>query len=106
MPYLLLTLAILTEVFGTTMLKFANGFTNLWPSVATIVAYVASFWFLSLTLRTMEVGTAYAIWSALGTALIAGIGIVFLNEGASLVRLLGIVVVIAGVVMINLAGAH
>jgi small multidrug resistance pump len=105
MPYLLLAGAILTEVIGTTAMKYSNGFTRLWPSVVTVVGYLISFALLAQTLRSMAVGTAYAIWSAVGAALIATIGIVFLDESASLLRLSGIALVIAGVVVLNLSGA-
>jgi small multidrug resistance pump len=71
----------------------------------TAVGYLISFALLAQVLRTMAVGTAYAIWSAVGTALIAAIGIVFLDESASLLRLAGLALVIAGVVVLNLSGA-
>ncbi len=106
MPYVLLSGAILAEVLGTTALKYSNGFSRLWPAVGTVVGYGISFALLALVLKTMAVGTAYAIWSAAGTALIAGIGIVFLHESASLVKMLGLALVIAGVVVLNLSGAH
>jgi small multidrug resistance pump len=106
MAYFLLACAIIAEVFGTTMLKFSDGFSRVWPSVATGVAYAISFYLLALTLKTMAVGTAYAIWSAVGTALIAAIGIVFLGEAATWTRILGITLVIVGVVVLNLSDAH
>jgi small multidrug resistance pump len=106
MAYVLLAVAILAEVAGTTSLKFSNGFTRLWPSLATLVGYGLSFYLLSLVLRSVPVGTAYAIWSAAGTALIATIGILFLGESATLLRLLGIALVIIGVVVLNLADAR
>jgi small multidrug resistance pump len=106
MAYVFLAFAIVAEVFGTTMLKFSEGFTRVWPSVATGVAYAISFYLLALTLKTMAVGTAYAIWSAVGTALIAGIGIVFLGEAATWTRILGITLVIVGVVILNLSGTN
>lgn len=105
MAYVLLAAAIVSEVAGTTALKFSNGFTRLWPSLGTAAGYMLSFYLLALVLKTVPVGTAYAIWSAAGTALIAAIGILFLNESASLVRLAGIGLVIAGVVILNLADA-
>lgn len=106
MAYVLLAFAILAEVAGTTSLKFSNGFTRLWPSVGTLVGYGLSFYLLSLVLKSVPVGTAYAIWSAVGTALIATIGILFLGEAATLQRLLGIALVIVGVVILNLADAR
>ena len=66
MAYLLLAAAIVAEVLGTTALKFSDGFTRLWPSAATVVTYLISFVLLAQTLKTMPVGTAYAIWSAVG----------------------------------------
>jgi small multidrug resistance pump len=103
MVYVLLASAIVAEVLGTTALKFSDGFTRLWPSTVTVVMYVISFVLLAQTLKTMAVGTAYAIWSAVGTALIAAIGMVFLGEAATWTRMLGIALVIAGVVILNLA---
>lgn len=106
MVYVLLSGAILAEVIGTTALKFSDGFTRLWPSALTVVTYVISFVLLAQALKTMAVGTAYAIWSAVGTALIAAIGMVFLGESASWTRMLGIALVIMGVVVLNLSEAH
>jgi small multidrug resistance pump len=106
MPYLLLAGAIIAEVLGTTALKFSNGFTKLWPSAGTAVAYVLSFALLAQTLKNVAVGTAYAIWSAAGTALIAAIGIVFLGESATPLRMFGLGLIIVGVVVLNLSGAH
>lgn len=105
MVYVLLAGAIIAEVLGTTALKFSDGFTRLWPSVATVVTYVISFVLLAQTLRTMAVGTAYAIWSAAGTALVAAIGILFLGESATLPRIIGLTLIIIGVVVLNVSEA-
>jgi small multidrug resistance pump len=93
MVYLMLGGAILAEVLGTTAMKYSDG-------------YLIAFALLAQTLRTMSVGTAYAIWAGVGTAVIAGIGMVFLGESASAVKLAGLALVIAGVVVLNLGGAH
>jgi small multidrug resistance pump len=106
MPYVLLTGAIIAEVLGTTAMKFSDGFTKLWPTLSTAFGYLISFTLLAQTLKSMAVGTAYAIWSALGTALIVAIGIIFLGESASLTRMVGIALIIGGVVMIHLSGTH
>jgi small multidrug resistance pump len=106
MAYVLLGCAIVAEVLGTTAMKYSDGFTRLWPSVGTAVAYLLSFVLLAQTLRSIAVGTAYAIWSAVGTALIVAIGIVFLGESATFTRMLGIGLIIAGVVVLNLSGTH
>lgn len=106
MVYLTLLGAILAEVLGTTSMKFSEGFTRLWPSLGTLVGYLIAFFLLAQTLKTMSVGTAYAIWAGLGTATIAVIGMIFLGEAANAARIGGIVLVIAGVVVLNLGGAH
>jgi small multidrug resistance pump len=106
MAYWFLAAAILAEVVGTVALKFSDGFTRLGPSTVTVVGYLISFVLLAQTLKTVPVGTAYAIWSAAGTALIVAIGIVFLDERATVARLGGIALVIIGVVILNIAEAH
>jgi small multidrug resistance pump len=107
MALLLLTGAIVAEVIGTTALKVSNGFTRLWPSVIVGVGYVVSFVLLAQCLKTMAVGTAYAIWSAVGTALIVAIGVVYFGEALGPVKVVGLVLVIVGVVLLNLTStAH
>jgi small multidrug resistance pump len=106
MAYILLAAAIVFEVVGTTLLKFSDGFTRFWPSAGTLVTYAISFVLLAQTLKSVPVGTAYAIWSAAGTALIAAIGIVFLGESTTVARLSGIALVVVGVVILNLSEAH
>ncbi|NXY93134.1 multidrug efflux SMR transporter [Streptomyces sp. BR123] len=106
MPYVLLAAAIAAEVAGTTAMKFSDGFTKLWPSVGTVVGYLVAFTLLAQTLKSMSVGTAYAIWAGVGTAAIAAIGMAFLGEAATAAKLAGIALIIAGVVLVNLSGAH
>ncbi|MBB5108594.1 DMT family transporter [Streptomyces spectabilis] len=106
MGYGLLAAAIAAEVAGTTAMKYSEGFSKLWPSLVTVVGYVLAFALLAQTLKTLSVGTAYAIWAGIGTAAVAGIGMVFMGESASLLKLSGIALVIAGVVVLNLGGAH
>jgi len=106
MVYLMLGGAILAEVLGTTAMKYSDGFSRLLPSLGTAAGYLIAFALLAQTLKTMSVGTAYAIWAGVGTAVIAGIGMVFLGESASAVKLAGLGLVIAGVVVLNLGGAH
>ncbi|MFF5251761.1 DMT family transporter [Streptomyces leeuwenhoekii] len=106
MGYLLLAGAIAAEVAGTTAMKYSEGFSRLWPSLLTLLGYVISFGLLAQTLKTLSVGTAYAIWSGVGTAAVATIGIVFLGEGMTLARAAGIALIIVGVVVLNLGGAH
>ena len=106
MGYLLLGAAIAAEVAGTTAMKYSDGFSRLWPSLLTLLGYLVSFALLAQTLKTMSVGTAYAIWSGVGTAAIATIGIVFMGEGMTAAKAAGIGLIILGVVVLNLGGAH
>ncbi|MGI5257148.1 DMT family transporter [Streptomyces angustmyceticus] len=106
MVYVTLAAAILSEVLATTAMKYSDGFSRLWPSLATGVGYLVAFVLLAQTLKSMSVGTAYAIWSGAGTAVIAAIGMVFLGESTSALKILGVLLVIAGVVVLNLDGAH
>jgi small multidrug resistance pump len=102
--WLYLLIAILTEVVGTTMMKVSQGLTKLYPSILMFVMYAISFVFMALALKKIEVSTAYAIWSGLGTALIATIGILAFRESFNLPKLVGIVLIIGGVVLLNLKG--
>jgi small multidrug resistance pump len=102
--WIYLLIAILTEVVGTTMMKVSQGLTRLIPSVTMFVMYAVSFVFMAFALKKIEVSTAYAIWSGLGTALIAVIGIVAFRESFNIHKLLGIVLIIGGVVLLNLKG--
>ncbi len=102
MHWLYLAIAIGGEVLGTSFLKASEGFTKLWPSLITIVSYITAFYFLSLTLKTVPVGIAYAIWAGAGIVLIAAIGLTFLGQKLDLPALLGISLILAGVLVINL----
>lgn len=102
MNYLYLSVAILFEVLATTALKQSDGFTRLVPSIATICGYAFAFYFLSLPLRTMPVGVIYALWSGVGIVFITAIGWLWLRQTLDLPALIGIALIIAGVVIINL----
>ncbi|MET0423676.1 MAG: multidrug efflux SMR transporter [Actinoplanes sp.] len=106
MAYLFLLGAIAAEVVGTSLLKATDGFTRLWPTVACLAGYLVSFIALSQAVKGVPVGVAYAMWSALGTAAIVAIGAVFLGEPITLVKVIGVSLIIAGVVTLNLGGAH
>ncbi|MDT0265123.1 multidrug efflux SMR transporter [Streptomyces sp. DSM 44915] len=106
MAYLTLAGAILLEVMATTLMKYSDGFSRLWPSVGSLGGYAVAFALLAQSLKTLDVGAAYAIWAGVGTALIATIGMLFLSEPATLARVVGVALVIAGVVVLNLGGAH
>ncbi|WP_333774827.1 DMT family transporter [Streptomyces sp. IBSBF 3136] len=106
MGYLWLAGAISAEVAATTAMKYSEGFSRLGPSLVTAVGYVVSFALLARTLRTVSIGTAYAIWSGVGTATIAVLGLLLFGEGMSAAKAAGIVLIVGGVVVLNLGGAH
>ena len=102
----MLTAAISSEVVATLALKHSDGFTQLLPSVIVVAGYAVSFWLLALVLKHLSVGTTYAIWSAVGTAAIALVGIAAYGEGASPLKLASLALIILGVIGLNAAGAH
>ena len=102
MHWLYLGAAILFETIGTTALQASHQFSRLWPSVLVAVSYAISFYLLAIVLRTMPVGVAYAIWSGLGICLIALIGFVVFGQRLDLPAMLGMGMIIAGVVVIQL----
>ncbi|MBD2360921.1 MULTISPECIES: DMT family transporter [unclassified Anabaena] len=93
--------AILFEVLGTTCMKLSEGFKNIIPSILIFVFYGFGFTFSTLSLEKIDVGVAYAIWSGLGTMLIASIGIIWFQESMSLVKFLSIGLIVIGVIGIN-----
>jgi len=99
--YLYLTAAIVLEIVGTTLLQQSQQFTRLLPTALMGLCYAASFYFLSLTLRTMPVGVAYAIWSGLGIVLISLIGFVLFKQKLDAAALTGIAFIVTGVVILN-----
>ena len=100
--YLFLALAILFEVAWAILLKYTDSFTRLWPTVATIISYLAALYFLNLTVRTMPVGIAYAVWAGTGMVLIAVLGVVILKQHLDLPAIIGLTLIIAGVLVLNL----
>ena len=106
MAYVILIAAVAAEVFGTSMMKATEGFTRLWPTVICLAAYGASFVGLAQAVKQVPVGLAYAMWAGLGTVAIVAVGAVFLGEPLSLIKVAGIGMIIAGVVTLNLGGAH
>jgi len=102
LTYLYLFVAIIFEVIATTALKQTDGFTRLLPSLMTILGYALAFYFLALTLRTMPVGIVYAIWSGAGIILITAIGWLLFRQSLDLPALVGMGLIMAGVLVINL----
>tara|TARA_R110002049_G_scaffold23545_10_gene83619 strand:+ start:6350 stop:6679 length:330 start_codon:yes stop_codon:yes gene_type:complete len=105
MHYLWLFIAIIAETIGTTALQASHQFTRLWPSVAVLVFYLISFYFMALALKVMPVGIVYAIWSGLGIVCIAGIGFVMFNQRLDLAAVLGLSLIICGILVIHLFSA-
>lgn len=99
--YLYLIFAVAAETIGTTALQASQQFTRAGPSVIVVMAYAISFFLLSLTLKYMPVGIVYAIWSGLGIIMIAGIGYVVFGHRLDLPALIGLGLIIAGIVVIN-----
>jgi small multidrug resistance pump len=102
MQWVYLAVAIVSEVVGTSALKASEGFSRLWPSAVVVSGYASAFYFLSLTLKTIPVGVAYAIWSGAGVALITSIAWILDGQALDLPAIIGILLIIAGVVVLNL----
>jgi len=102
MHWLYLAIAIVAEVIATSSLKAAAGFTRPLPSLFVVCGYGAAFYFLSLTLGRVPVGIAYAIWSGAGVTLIAAIGWLFLGQKLDAAAIVGMALIVAGVVVLNL----
>ena len=109
MPYLFLAIAIASEVCATSFMKLSEGFTRQIPSIVTAIGYAIAFYFLSLTLKTVPTGIAYAIWSGVGIVLITTIAWVFQGQKLDAAAIAGMALIIAGVVVMNVfsrAAAH
>ena len=108
MTYLYLFIAIVAEIAATTFLKLSDSFSKLWPSVATLVGYSVAFFFLSLTLRVMPTGVAYAIWSGVGVVLISLTAWLFMGQALNTLTVVGLALIVIGVIVVNLnsPGAH
>lgn len=102
MGYLYLAIAIVAEVIGTSALKASEEFTKVVPSALVIIGYGVSFYFLSLVLKTIPIGIAYAIWAGLGIVLIAVVGIIFFKQIPDTAALIGMSLIILGVVVIHI----
>lgn len=107
MTYLFLLGAIFAEVGATSLLKSTEGFSRLWPTVVCLLGYAASFALLAVSIsRGMQTDVAYALWSAIGTATIVAIAVLFLGSPLSAAKVAGVALIIAGVITLNLSGAH
>jgi small multidrug resistance pump len=106
LAWIYLSAAIASEVVGTVFLRLTDGFTRPAPSVLVIATYAVSLWLTALALRQLEISLAYAVWSGIGTAAVAVIGMAAMGETVNALKLASIVLVIGGVVGLNLSGAN
>ena len=102
MAWFYLILAGLLEIVWAVGMKKTHGFTKLWPSLGTFAALIASFWLLTISVRTLPIGTAYAIWTGIGAAGTAVFGMVFLSEPREVGRIVCLVMIVAGTVGLKL----
>jgi small multidrug resistance pump len=102
MNWIFLSIAIVSEVIATSALKAANGFTRPGPSLAVVLGYASAFYFLSLTLRTIPVGVAYAVWCGAGIVLVTIIGWLVYGQKLNVPGMAGMALIIAGIVVLNL----
>jgi small multidrug resistance pump len=100
-PFVLLLVAIATEISGTSALRISAGFTRFWPSAAVVVSYVLSFYLYAQVLKQIPMGVAYAIWAGLGTAGVVVVGVLVWRDTLNFWQIFGIVLVVAGAVMLN-----
>ncbi|WP_109078836.1 DMT family transporter [Aggregatibacter kilianii] len=101
MHWLFLSLSIISEVFGSSMLKMSNGFSKLLPSLGVIVGFGCAFYFLSLALKDIPLGTAYAIWAGVGLVLTSLISVLIFGQKVDLWGIVGLGFILAGVVILN-----
>ncbi|WP_367867988.1 multidrug efflux SMR transporter [Pedobacter sp. WC2423] len=100
--YIFLFLAIISEIIATTAIKASEEFTRLWPAVIVIFGYALAFYFLSLTLRKIDLGIAYAVWSGAGIIIVTTIGAVFYKQKPDMPAIIGIGLIISGIIVINI----
>jgi len=99
--YLYLSIAIISEVVATSTLKATEEFTRVWPSIVVVIGYALAFYFLTLTLRTIPIGIAYALWSGIGIVLVVIAGFILYNQSVDLAAVVGIGLIVLGVAVIN-----
>jgi quaternary ammonium compound-resistance protein SugE len=105
MHWIFLVTAGLLEIGWALGLKYTHGFTRLWPTVATFATMTLSFYLLSLSLKTIPMGTAYAVWTGIGAAGTAAMGMIFLNEPRAVARIVCLVMIVAGTAGLKLFAA-
>ncbi|HJU06340.1 MAG TPA: quaternary ammonium compound efflux SMR transporter SugE [Nitrospiraceae bacterium] len=106
MAWMYLVIAGIFEIVWATGLKYTEGFTRLWPSLGTAAAMAVSLWFLAVALKTIPVGTGYAVWTGIGAAGTAVMGIILFGESRDVLRVVCILIIVAGIVGLKLASPH
>jgi small multidrug resistance pump len=101
MQYVFLAISIVAEVIATSALKASDGFTKLAPSIAVVIGYAVAFHFLSLTLKTIPIGVAYAIWAGAGVSLVALVGWVVFGQKLDAPAIIGMAMIIGGVIVLQ-----
>lgn len=104
MSYLYLTLAITGELVGSSLLKASDGFTKLYPTIGVVIGFISCFFFLSLSLKTIPLNTAYAIWSGVGIVATTIISVLIWKEKINMASVIGISLILVGVIILNLFG--
>lgn len=105
MSWIVLVIAGMLEVIWAVGLKYTNGFSRLWPTVGTVLAMMASVWLLAVAMKSLPVGTAYAVWVGIGAVGTAIAGIILFGESANIGRILSLILIIAGIVGLKLSTA-
>ncbi|MDH9161343.1 quaternary ammonium compound efflux SMR transporter QacH [Staphylococcus succinus] len=105
MPYLYLLLAIVGEVIGSAFLKSSDGFSKLYPTMATIISFLACFYFLSKTLQHLPLNITYASWAGLGLVLTTIISVLIFKEQINLISVISIILIMVGVILLNTFGS-
>ncbi|PTI38872.1 QacCGHJ group quaternary ammonium compound efflux SMR transporter [Staphylococcus succinus] len=105
MPYLYLLLAIVGEVIGSAFLKSSDGFSKLYPTMATIISFLACFYFLSKTLQNLPLNITYASWAGLGLVLTTIISVIIFKEQLNLISVISIILIMTGVILLNTFGS-
>jgi len=105
MPWLLLSIAIVAEIAGTLFLKASDGLSRLWPSIGVGIGYVIAFTLMAISLKKIDVGITYAIWSGVGIMGADIGGVLFFDQNLSKLNIIGMAIIILGVVVMNLGGA-
>jgi small multidrug resistance pump len=105
MAWILLSIAIAAEIFGTLSLKASDGLSKLWPSLGVLIGYALAFSLMAISLKKLDVGITYAIWSGVGIIGAAIGGVIFFDQHLSRMTIIGMAIIIVGVVVMNLGGA-